>query len=87
MPVHGAHPITVPGVIAAWGELHAQGGRLPWARLLEDAITLAQGGVPVAAALGRDLDALQERLRLDAGLFGVFFRPDGRVLRTGEILK
>ena len=29
MPIHGVHPITVPGVIAAWGELHAQGGRLP----------------------------------------------------------
>ena len=87
MPIHGVHPITVPGVIAAWGDLHAEGGRLPWARLLEDAIALAQGGVPVAAALGRDLDALQERLRLDAGLFGVFFRPDGRVLREGEILK
>jgi gamma-glutamyltranspeptidase/glutathione hydrolase len=87
MPIHGAHPITVPGVIAAWADLHAQGGRLPWARLLEDAIALAHGGVPVAAALGRDLDALQARLRLDSGLRGVFFRPDGSVLRTGEVVR
>ena len=47
MPIHGAHPMTVPGVIAAWADLHAQGGRLPWARLLEDAISLARDGVPV----------------------------------------
>jgi gamma-glutamyltranspeptidase/glutathione hydrolase len=87
MPIHGAHPMTVPGVIAAWADLHAQGGRLPWARLLEDAISLARDGVPVAAALGRDLDALQQRLAQDLGLRGVFFHPDGRVLRTGEVLR
>lgn len=28
MPIHGVHPITVPGVIAAWADLHAQGGSL-----------------------------------------------------------
>lgn len=87
MPIHGVHPITTPGVVAAWADLHAQGGRLPWARVLEDAIRLADAGVPVAAALGRDLEALHERLRLDPGLRGVFFRPDGRVLRTGEIVR
>ncbi|NDG42401.1 MAG: tyramine oxidase, partial [Betaproteobacteria bacterium] len=87
MPIHGVHPITVPGVIAAWADLHAQGGRLPWPRLLEDAIALARDGVPVAAALGRDLDALQARLGLDPGLRGVFFHADGRVMRSGEILR
>ena len=87
MPIHGVHPITVPGVIAAWADLHAQGGRLPWSRLLEDAIALARDGVPVAAALGRDLDALQARLGLDPGLRGVFFHADGRVMRSGEILR
>lgn len=87
MPIHGVHPITVPGVIAAWADLHAQGGRLPWARLLEDAIRLAETGVPVASALGRDLDALQQRLRGDPGLRGVFFHPDGRVFQTGERLR
>lgn len=87
MPIHGVHPITVPGVVAAWEDLHAQGGQLPWARLLEDAIALARDGVPVAAALGRDLDALGERLARDPGLRGVFFHADGRVLRTGEVLR
>lgn len=87
MPIHGVHPITVPGVVAAWADMHAQGGQLPWARLLQDAIALARDGVPVAAALGRDLDALCERLARDSGLRGVFFRPDGRALRTGETLR
>lgn len=84
MPIHGPHPITVPGVIAAWSDMHARGSRLPWARLLEDALLLARDGVPVAAALGRDLESLQNRLALDPGLRGVFFHADGRVMRTGE---
>jgi gamma-glutamyltranspeptidase/glutathione hydrolase len=87
MPIHGVHPITVPGVIAAWADLHGQGGSLPWARLVEDAIGLARDGVPVAAALGRDLQALGPRLALDPGLRGVFFHGDKRVLRAGEVLR
>jgi gamma-glutamyltranspeptidase len=87
MPIHGVHPITVPGVLAAWADLHGQGGRLPWARLLEDAIRMAEAGVPVAAALGRDLDALHQRLRSDPGLRGVFFHSDGQVMQTGDRLR
>ena len=87
MPIHGVHPITVPGMVAAWGELHAAGGRLPWRSLFKEALVLAAEGVPVAPALGRDLQALQERLAKDAGLRAVFFHPDGRVLATGETLR
>ncbi len=86
MPIHGVHPVTVPGMVAAWGELHQAGGRLPWKSLFTEAIALAAAGVPVAAALGRDLAALHERLGRDPGLRGVFFHPDGRVLREGERL-
>lgn len=87
MPIHGVHPVTVPGVLAAWADLHAQGGRLPWARVLEDAIRMAETGVPVAPALGRDLDALQQRLRGDPGLRGVFFHSGGQVMQTGDLLR
>ena len=87
MPVHGVHPITVPGLVAAWGDLHAAGGRLPWSALFADAIALAEQGTPVAVTLGRDLQALQERVRCDPGLRGVFFARDGRVLKTGETLR
>ena len=87
MPVHGVHPITVPGLVAAWGDLHAAGGRLPWSSLFVEAIALAERGTPVAVTLGRDLQALQERLGRDPGLRGVFFDHDGRVLSTGETLR
>ena len=77
MPIHGVHAITVPGLVAAWGDLHAAGGCLPWQALFTDALALAEEGTQVAAALGRDLAALHERLGTDAGLRDVFFHPDG----------
>lgn len=87
MPIHGVHPITVPGVVAAWGDLHGAGGRLPWPSLFREALAFAENGVPVAAALGRDLAALSPRLSLDAGMHRVFFNPDGQPLTTGMTLR
>ena len=87
MPIHGVHPITVPGVVAAWGDLHAAGGRLPWANLFRDALVAAHEGVPVAPSLGRDLASLHSRLGLDAGMRGVFFDADGGPLATGQTLR
>ena len=84
MPVHGVHPITVPGLVAAWGDLHAAGGRLPWPALFVEAIALAERGTPVAVTLGRDLQALQECLGRNPGLRDIFFDRDGRVLNAGD---
>jgi len=87
MPLHGVHPITVPGLVAGWGDLHAVGGRLQWRSLFDEAITLAERGAPVAPSLGRDLKTLQSRLVIDSGMRAVFFNTDGRVLTTGETLR
>lgn len=87
MPLHGVHPITVPGLVAGWGDLHAAGGHLPWHSLFGQAIMLAERGVPVAPSLGRDLQTLQGRLATDPGMRAVFFDAGGRVLATGETLR
>jgi len=87
MPLHGVHPITVPGLVAAWGDLHAAGGRLPWHSLFDEAISLADGGTTVSSALGRDLQALGSRLATDPGMRAVFFGNDGCVLCAGQTLR
>jgi gamma-glutamyltranspeptidase / glutathione hydrolase len=48
IPHRGWLPVTIPGVPAAWHELHRRFGRLPFERLFEPAITYAEEGFPVA---------------------------------------
>lgn len=52
LPVAGIDTVTVPGLVAGWGELYALGGVLPWASLLAEAERLAsEGFVPTAKLL------------------------------------
>ncbi len=43
----GHRSILVPGLLRGLEAVHRDFGRLPWARLFEDAVQLAEGGVPV----------------------------------------
>jgi gamma-glutamyltranspeptidase len=52
LPIAGIDTVTVPGLVAGWGELYALGGSAPWASLLADAERLARDGfVPTAKLL------------------------------------
>lgn len=53
MPLYGWTPVTVPGVPAAWAELSARFGRLPFDALLQPAIELAREGFPVSPVVAR----------------------------------
>ena len=48
MPEHGWLSVTVPGVPAAWHDLHQKFGRLPFASLFESAISYAERGYPIS---------------------------------------
>jgi gamma-glutamyltranspeptidase/glutathione hydrolase len=48
VPARGWLPVTVPGAPAAWRDLHARFGRLPFPALFEPAIYYADHGHPVA---------------------------------------
>src|SRR5262249_32909797 len=54
MPATGWLPVTVPGAPAAWQDLHARFGKLPFARLFEPAIAYAERGHPVAPIVARN---------------------------------
>jgi gamma-glutamyltranspeptidase/glutathione hydrolase len=83
MPATGPETITVPGLVAGWGELHARGAALPWASALAEARTLAADGVPVARSVG---DALAEADLDDPGMAAVF-APGGTPLGIGRLLR
>ncbi len=51
IPEHGPLSWSVPGCVAGWHDLHARYGRLPWKRLFQPAIDLAENGFPVASVI------------------------------------
>ncbi len=44
----GKHSVGVPGFVQGLWALHQRFGSLPWAELIEPAISLAENGVPVS---------------------------------------
>ncbi len=48
VPERGWTPVTVPGAPAAWADLHARFGRLPWDELFVPARRYARDGYPLA---------------------------------------
>src|SRR3970040_2275577 len=51
MPKRGWHSVTVPGCVAAWADLSAKFGKLPFADLLEPAIKYAADGFLVSPTI------------------------------------
>ncbi len=50
-PLYGWTPVTVPGAVDCWNELHQRFGKLPIERLLQPAITYAEEGFPVSPVI------------------------------------
>jgi gamma-glutamyltranspeptidase / glutathione hydrolase len=81
----------VPGAVAGMSEAHARYGRLPWARLLQPAIRLAETGFTVDSVLHRSLSGNRELIERFAG-GEVFFAgnavpPIGSTLRQPQLAR
>ena len=83
-PSEGPRIATVPAVIAAWGDLLRDHGRLGIDRVLSAAIRYADEGFPVSDGLAEAF--VDSGARLDAEAARVF-GPRGRFPRAGEILQ
>jgi len=71
MPIRGPVPITVPGAVAGWRELHRAGAVLPWAAAFDPAIGLAADGVGVSRSLRGELEEDAELFGGDPGLASI----------------
>ena len=88
MPEIGWLPVTVPGAPAAWRDLHARFGRLPFADLFEPAIYYARHGFPVSPLTASGWARAAERYAAYRGELRPWFETftdDGRPPRAGEI--
>lgn len=85
---HGALLANVPGTVAgmesAWKRFGS--GRLPWSRLLEPAIRLADDGFPISRGLATTLSRERESFARYESSRALFFR-DGEPMQAGDTLR
>jgi gamma-glutamyltranspeptidase / glutathione hydrolase len=86
LPVDGALPVTVPGVVDAWHELAARWGTKSLAPALRNVADVARDGAPVSAGLARDLALEARRILRDPGMSEVL-APSGTPLAEGQDLR
>jgi len=84
--VVGGRSVGVPGVMATLKKAHDKFGKLPWATLFEQAITLADNGFVVSPRLEKLLS-----LNFNPGIHQLseinqYFFPKGKSIKSGDIL-
>lgn len=86
--MEGGRSVGVPGLLRMLEAAHREAGALPWARLMEPTIRLAEAGFAVSPRLSTAIAANAESLRRDPGARAYFFdesgnpRPPGYTLRN-----
>jgi gamma-glutamyltranspeptidase/glutathione hydrolase len=75
----------VPGIPAGLDALWSAHGRLPWAQLVEPALRLAKGSVPMPAAHASCLAMLATVMTMNEG--AEIYAPGGSLLEEGDLLR
>lgn len=86
LPPYGPLPVSVPGAVDGWYELHNKFGQLSMADNLAPAIQYARTGFPVSELIAYYLDGSAKRLEKFPG-FKETYMPNGRMPAVGEIFK
>jgi gamma-glutamyltranspeptidase/glutathione hydrolase len=86
MPPYGPLPVTVPGCVDGWFELHDRFGRLSMEDVLAPAIRYATEGFPVSEVIAYYWE-LNVPNRVDQPGFQETFMPKGRAPRKGEMFQ
>ena len=86
LPPLGPLPVSVPGAVDGWYELHNKFGKLPMADNLAPAIGYARNGFPVSELIAYYLDSSAKKLAKFPG-FKETYMPTGKMPAVGEIFK
>jgi gamma-glutamyltranspeptidase / glutathione hydrolase len=86
VPSYGPLPVSVPGCVDGWFEMHDMFGHLPMKDVLQPAITYAREGFPVteviAAALKQGTDLLKDYPNIKE-----VYMPSGKAPTKGEVFR
>ena len=83
----GGRAVGVPGTVRLLEAVHKDYGKLPWARLFEPAIKLAETGFAVTPRLNWWLTSAKDFLSQSPDLKSHFYKDDGSPLAVGDIYK
>lgn len=86
IPARGVLPLSVPGAVDGWFELHERFGKLPMKTLLQPAIDYAENGFPVTEVIAYYFEQNAEILKDYPGFADVFM-ADGEPPQKGEMFR
>jgi gamma-glutamyltranspeptidase/glutathione hydrolase len=86
IPSRGPLPVSVPGTVDGWFELHGRFGKIPMKELLQPAIGYARNGFPLTEVIARGW-AANAKLLEQFPNYRETFMPDGRAPAKGEIFR
>ena len=86
IPAYGPLPVSVPGAVDGWFELHGRFGKLPMKEILQPAIDYANNGFPVSELIAYYMDLGAKNLSRFDG-FSEVYMPGGEAPKKGEIFK
>lgn len=86
IPAYGPLPVSVPGTVDGWFELHGKFGKLPMQVILTPAIQYAREGFPVSELIAYYLD-LSGRRFAEYPNFKEVYMPTGQTPAKGEIFR
>jgi len=87
IPPQGMLPISVPGAVDGWFEMHKRFGKLPMKEVLAPAIGYAEEGFPVSELISFYWKRSAPILSRQPGGFRATFTIDGRGPEKGEIFR
>ena len=86
IPAHGPLPVSVPGTVDGWFELHKKFGSMDMENILQPAIDYAREGFPVSELIAYYWKINAYYLKKYPG-FEEIFMPGGEAPQKGEIFK
>lgn len=86
IPSYGVLPVSVPGTVDGWFELHKKFGKLPMDDILQPAIDYANDGFPVSELIAFYMQR-SVKIREKYPNFKETYMPDGTMPQKGEIFK
>ncbi|MFH0999347.1 MAG: gamma-glutamyltransferase [Bacteroidota bacterium] len=86
IPAHGPLPVSVPGTVDGWFEMHKKFGSMKMDKILQPAINYANNGFPVSEVIAFYWQGNSRSLQRFPG-FKETYMPNGKAPAKGEIFK